>query len=127
MVPDDRKARLVVYGVVAALIVVSLFSILIAYHTQGSRVLGNQFFRFVIVAFFCVFVYLGHDWARWGMGILGAIIGIWQIAVGIQYFGKMPWWPWPIGFGVFYLAVAAVLIAVPLVRVHFKAGKGKLL
>jgi len=124
---ENKKARWLVYGIIAALILVSLFSILIFYHTQGSRTLGSQFFRFAIVLFFCIFVYLEHEWARWGMGIFAGLGGIYYLVMGIQYFDRAAWWPWPLGIGVCYIVCAAVLLGVPLVRQYFRAGKGKLL
>jgi len=89
--------------------------------------MGQQIFKAILILFLCVFVWLGHDWARWGLGILGGLAGLVFILNGINLFSRVKWWFFPVAFGVIYIAGSTILFAVPLVRRHFKADGGKLL
>ncbi len=124
---EERKARLFVYTIVGVFAFIAIFNIFISYLGQGTENLTQQIFKAILILFLCVFVWLGHDWARWGLGILGGLAGLIFILNGINLFSRVNWWFFPVVFGVLYIASAVILFAVPLVRRHFKADSGKLL
>ncbi len=124
---EERKARFLVYVIVGVFAFIALFNIFVSYLGQGTENMTQQIFKAILILFLCAFVWLGHDWARWGLGILGGLAGLTFILNGLNLISRVKWWFFPVAFGAIYIAGAAILLAVPLVRRHFKAESGKLL
>jgi hypothetical protein len=51
--------------------------------TKGHDRLNEQIFRFILLAILCLFLCLGHNWARWLLGIfsgLAVLVGVLGVA-----------------------------------------------
>jgi hypothetical protein len=104
-----RKGRLLIIGVVAICLCVSITSILFSILATGPRQVPQQLIRFGLTVLLCVLLYQGRAWVRWVLGILLALAAILGLLSGVALRSQSLAALILVGMGLLYTACVIVL------------------
>lgn len=116
---EIQKGRRLVVLLIVVYLAMELFAFLTTPLSQGMMQWVAQLIRGFLTLVLCAFLYSGHNWARWVVGILSTLGGLYGLSTGASLSSHGQPDILLIVLGLIELASAAILFFVPSVRAFF--------